>query len=332
MDGRAPLVTPGFLPLQQLVLDPGDELAAVDEPELGTDPAFLMAFVPLRSYQRLAKLDLSALTSSIVRNPGVMEQRVLVRPLFEDRYIVIDGMWHVAALRKLVEDTGEMGVDLPDDVQALAQACPVRMIAPDTDPAFVLSLLDAPRDSSDQWYLGQRDRLLRQLAQCGRHRSTYDVAVATGGSRAAMRKYHAYRALEQFLQQHPLLPADAARVFPFFHVAMARTVVRSWLDWDDHLCEFLDDEALEVFYRLLLPDVDLHGRPVRACITSIEEVVHLCDVLETQVARRALVERGATLAEAMRVVEDNSNDELMARVSEAIDSIRWDQQRFRNRF
>ncbi|MCB0957190.1 MAG: hypothetical protein KDB12_13620, partial [Ilumatobacter sp.] len=86
------------------------------------------------------------------------------------------------------------------------------------------------------------------------------------------------------------------------------------------------------FYRLLLPDVDLHGRPVRACITSIEEVVHLCDVLETPAARRALVERGATLAEAMRVVEDGTNDELMARVSEAIDSIRWDQQRFRNRF
>ncbi len=329
---RNPLVEETTSPVRALVLDPGDELAAVDNTALDTDPGFLLAFVPIRSFQRLAEADLGALTASIVRNPSVVDGHILARPLDDGRFVVIDGIWHVTALKKLAEQPDELGVDLPDDVRRLIDACPIRVVAADTDPAFVLSLLGNQRDDSDPWLLGQRDRLLRQLAHGGRSRSTYDVAISTGGSRAAMRKYHAYRSLEQFLQYHPVSPDHAASIFPLLHVALARTVVRTWLDWDDHLCAFLDDTALEVFYRLLLPDVDVDGSYLPPCISSVEEMVHLCDVLENPAAKRALVEQHATLAEAVRVVEDGDRDVWVDRLGDAISSMRWDQQRFRGRF
>lgn len=65
---------------------------------------------------------------------------------------MIDGSRHVAALRQLAEIGSANGVGLSGDVTALFDACPVTIVRPETDPAFVLALLaDATDAASDPW-------------------------------------------------------------------------------------------------------------------------------------------------------------------------------------
>lgn len=329
------------LPVLDLLLDPGDELSLADElstaddPDVAADAEFMRAFVPMRSYQRLLTTGLDALSSSIARNPSLVATRILVRELTpadaDGRHVVIDGSRHVAALRHLAETGAADGVGLSADVIALFDACPVTVVHESTDPAFVLALLaDATEPGADPWLQGQRNHLLRTLAAEGVHHSTPTVNQAADGDAQLVRRYHAYRALAQMMQQEPVAVHVACELYPLFHAAMGRAVIRAWLDWDDTLCCSMDDGALELFYRLLAPGRRADGTTRAPCLRTVDDVVHLCDVLAEPAAMRVLVD-GGTLTEAVEVINAGAFQVWSSRVGQAFETMKWDRRRFRGR-
>lgn len=319
------------IPLHELVLDPGDELTLTDE--LGSDAAFARAFIPMRSYQRLVATGLDGLMSAIGRQPSMLHGRILVRVRVGDdgstQHIVIDGSRHVAALRQLAETGSANGVGLSSDVVSLFDACPITIVHPETDPAFVLALLaDATEPGADPWMQGQRLHLLHLLADAGVHHSQPVVAEATSGDNQVVRRYHAYRALQQMMWHEPVPVKEAVPLYPLFHAAVGRTAIRQWLDWDDGLARFLDDSALDHFYRLLRPSVRADGTTRAACIRTVEDIVHLCDVLGEPDARTVLLDRGGTLEDAVEVINAGVYQQFATQVGVAFESMRWDQRRF----
>ena len=319
------------MPLHDLVLDPGDELTLTDD--LGPDAAFARAFIPMRSYQRLVATGLDGLTSSIGRQPSLLQGRILVRVHVgadgSTQHIVIDGSRHVAALRQLAETGSANGVGLSHDVVSLFDACPVTIVHPETDPAFVLALLaDATEPGADSWMQGQRLHLLQQLADAGVHHSPPVVAEATSGDNQVVRRYHAYRALQQMMWHEQIAVHEAVALYPLFHAAVGRTAIRQWLDWDDGLARFLDDLALDHFYRLLKPTIRADGTTRRACIRTVDDIVQLCDVLAEPAAHAVLLDRGGTLEEAMDVINAGVYQQFANQVGVAFESMRWDQRRF----
>lgn len=328
-------------PITDLLLDPGDELSLADElssaddPSMAPDAEFMRAFVPMRSYQRLRASGLDGLASSIARNPAMVAKRILVRELSsaagEGRYVVIDGSRHVAALRQLAESGSAEGAVLTTEVTALFDACPVTVVHHSTDPAFVLALLsDATEPDADPWLQGQRNHLLRTLAADGVHHSQPTVSEAAAGDAQIVRRYHAYRALAQMMQQEPVAVHVANELYPLFHAAIGRAVIRTWLDWDDMLCCSMDDGALELFHRLLNPSAYADGTTRRPCVASVDDVVHLCDVLAEPAAMRLLL-TGGTLAEAVEVIDAGALQVWSTRVGQAFETMKWDRRRFRSR-
>ncbi len=291
----------------------------------------MRAFVPMRSYQRLCNSGLDGLTSTISRNPDVITGRILVRALADNsgQFVVIDGSRHVAALR-LLSDTGEFhGAPLTADVTALFDSCPVTIAHPETDPAFVLALLgDATEPGADPWLLGQRDHLLRMLDRQSVHHSQPTLAAAAANNAQTVRRYHGYRALQQMMQDHEIAPRVAAALYPLFHAAVGRSAIRSWLDWDDNLCYFIDDTGLDRFYRLLLPSTRADGTIRPPCITVVGDVVQLCDVLAEPAARTELLDRGATLEDAVEVINAGVFQQWSAQVGEVVETMKWDRRRF----
>lgn len=330
---RAPaLLGTATMPLHWLLLDPGDELSVGDDPAMAGEAAFLRAFVPVRSYQRLCANGLDGLTSTISRNPGCLAGRILVKALTDGsgQFVVIDGSRHVAALRQLAEGAASDGGALPAEVTALFDACPVTIVHPDTDPALVLALLaDATEPGAQPWLHGQRDHLLRRLAGDGVHHSQSIVAATTAGNAQTLRRYHGYRALQQLMQyEQGVTERVAVALYPLFHAAVGRAAIRTWLDWDENLCCFMEDAELERFYRLLSPVVLADGTTRPPCIRAISDVVLLCDVLGEPAATAALLDHGATLAEAFEVVNDGAFQQWSAQMGEACETMMWDRRRF----
>ncbi|MDO8388908.1 MAG: hypothetical protein Q7V57_00340 [Actinomycetota bacterium] len=334
--GRAtPLLVHRTLPLSDLLLDPGNELDPAHEHTGTADASFVRAFAPMRAYQRLLASGLDGLRSKIMKYPASIERRVLVREYLDGQHhVVIDGSWYVATLRYLA-DAGPMhGEVLPAEVEALFDDCPVTVVPPDTDPALVLALLADPVHHqaadryADHWMQGQRDRLLRELLASGTHHSKDAVLEALGGDRHAMRRYQAYHALQQLMQQHHVELHEAIDLYPLFHAAVGRQAIRTWLDWDDSLWCFLDDVALEHFHRLLTPQPTTDGSAPRACIRTVDDVVHLCDVLGEPDALRMITDEGRSLKEAVAVINDGAFQQWTTQVSSAIGTMQWDRRRF----
>ena len=291
----------------------------------------MRAFVPMRSYQRLCGSGLDGLTSSITRNPELISGRILVRALADNsgQFVVIDGSRHVAALRLLADNGEAHGAPLTAEVTALFEHCPVTIVHPETDPAFVLALLgDAAEPGSDPWLLGQRDHLLHLLDRQSVHHSQPTLAAAAAGNAQIVRRYHGYRALQQMMQERDLMPPEAAALYPLFHAAVGRSAIRSWLDWDDNLCCFIDDAELDRFYRLLLPTNRADGSVRPPCITTVGDVVQLCDVLAEPAARTVLLQHEATLEEAVEVINAGVFQQWTAQVGEVVETMKWDRRRF----
>ncbi len=291
----------------------------------------MRAFVPMRSYQRLRSSGLDGLTSTIARHPDVVTDRILVRALADNsgQFVVIDGSRHVAALR-LLADTGESnGLPLSSEVTALFDSCPITIVHPEADPAFVLALLgDATEPGVDPWLLGQRDQLLRLLDRQSAHHGQPTLATAAANNAHTVRRYHGYRALQQMMQGHAIATHAAVALYPLFHAAVGRSAIRGWLDWDDNLCCFIDDAELDRFYRLLLPSTRADGTTRPPCIAAVGDVVQLCDVLAEPAARSVLLERDATLEEAVAVINAGVFQQWSAQVGEVVETMKWDRRRF----
>lgn len=291
----------------------------------------MRAFVPMRSYRRLCDTGLDGLTSTISRNPEVINGRILVRALADNsgQFVVIDGSRHVAALRMMAETGESHGAPLTAEVTALFEHCPVTIVHPETDPAFVLALLgDATEPGADPWLLGQRDHLLRLLDRQSVHHSQPTLAAAAANNAQTVRRYHGYRALQQMMQDHDITPETAVTLYPLFHAAVGRSAMRSWLDWDDNLCCFIDDTELDRFYRMLRPSSRADGTIRPPCISTVGDVVHLCDVLAEPAARAVLMENDSTLEEAVAVIDAGVFQQWTAQVGEVVETMKWDRRRF----
>lgn len=285
----------------------------------------------MRSFQRLCNAGLDGLTSSIARNPDLVTGRILVRALADNsgQFVVIDGSRHVAALRQLAETGESHGEPLTAEVTALFDNCPVTVVHPETDPAFVLALLgDATEPGADPWLLGQRDHLLRLLDRQSVHHSQPTLTAAAANNAQTVRRYHGYRALQQMMQDHDIAPQTAVALYPLFHAAVGRSAMRSWLDWDDNLCCFIDDAELDRFYRMLQPSTRADGTIRPPSVTTVSDIVQLCDVLAEPAARTVLMNDDATLEDAVAVIDAGVFQQWTAQVGEVVETMKWDRRRF----
>jgi len=319
--------------IDRLLLDPGNELVAADE-EVGD---FVRAFVPRRSYQRLCGHGIGGLQSRLEKEPHTLVDRILVReePAFtgdEPTYVVIDGIWHVAALRRLADEGPTDGGAVTEEMSRLIDSCPVKVVSAGTDPALVLALLTDPvQHHRDVWVCGQRDRLIGQLVESGTRHEREHVLEALQHDRHAVRRYHAYLGLQQMMQHHQVSVAQAVEMYPLFHAAVGRSALRDWLDWDDHLWQFLDDANLERFHRLLAPTVLPGGGVQPAAITSVDDIVQLCDVISEPEALAILTAESGSLQAAIDHLNAGLFHHMTNQVSEAIGAIQWDRRRFDRR-
>ena len=164
----------------------------------------------------------------------------------------------------------------------------------------------------------------------GNHAFDSDLFVVAPEVRQALEDGTAVVALESTIISHGLPRPENLRV-----AAEVEDIVRSRgatpatiAILDGKVLIGLDDSALDLFYRLLQPGTRVDGTARPACITTIGDVVQLCDVLAEPAARAVLMEPGATLGEAVEVINAGVFQQWTAQVGEVVETMKWDRRRF----
>ncbi len=320
------------LPIGQLLLDPNNyRFQASDEfvrvrPERFAEPS-----VQLKAQTRLRDESLRTLKASILANGFVPVERLVVRKLDDDKYLVLEGNRRLAALRWIQEEHAA-GSDVNPSVIQACEGIPVMVVEGGEDEALYSALMGIRHVSGiKQWKGYERAQLVVQLID--KHElDSGEVADRLGmGKVEVNRRYRAMKALKQMSESEDFGEYASPGKYPLFHEALSLPILRNWLNWDDDAHRFEDSSELESFYTLISPrpaeNEDEDERPAK--LATYADVRLLRDLLSNETATRMLLDPERDLAEAVAVVRTGEVSRAwraqVARTIESLETMALDQ-------
>jgi hypothetical protein len=312
-------------PLGDLLLDPNNyRFQDRDDFVPAAEAKFAEPSVQARAAARLRETGLTELKNSILHNGFLPFERIVVR-VFGDKYLVLEGNRRVATLKWLADDLAA-GVELPKEVEAALAEVPVVVITDlDTDPALPLSLMGVRHVGGIRpWGAFQRAKLVSEL------RDTFDLDTGGIAARLGMtahevnRRYRAYKALQQMMNDEEYADVAEPDMYPLFHEAVAGAAVKEWLGWNDTEYEFGNADALHDFYELIAPvRSDDRDGPREPKITTHRDVRDLREILPLTEARRRLFDSDASFTDALALAKaENLSNTWVKQIGEAIAALR----------
>jgi len=290
--------------LSQLLLDPNNFRFQDAADFVSADPKrFAESTVQSKAAERLRSEALVPLKNSILRNGFLPFERLVVAPYGQDRYLVIEGNRRVAALR-WIESDQNAGAETPQRVLDALKSIPVVIVTADAnDPALREALMGIRHVSGiKQWGGYQRAQLVATLKDKYKLESN-EVAQRLGMSANEVnRRYRAFKALRQMMDNDEFGDAALSTMYPMFHEAVSLPAVRDWLGWSEEAAKFQKVDELTQFYELITPSKsEDEGEPTEPKITSYSQIRELRPILDNSEARKILLDPSRTFVEAVAV-------------------------------
>jgi len=245
-----------------ILLDPNNPRFFDLDPSRGTAPDSRISEVSVQAHaleqMKDPKLGVGPLKKSIRQVGFLKMDKMVVRPLAQDTYVIVEGNRRLAAIESLLDDHDTGRDTLSEDL--LNQLRVLDVLVLETSAAEALKdqwLLQGLRHISGVkgWGPYQRARALRTLTEeMGLDLSRAADTLGIGKVRAA-RALQALQALEAMSDDQEY--GDFARpdMFSYFEEIMRRPAVRdNFLNWERNEGRFLNEENLELLYRWITPD------------------------------------------------------------------------------
>lgn len=315
------------IPLGDLLVDPNNyRFQDADNFVAANTSRFHEESVQRRAMERLRQGGLAELKNSILTNGFLPFERIIVRPYDEidgrSRYLVIEGNRRVAALNWIRQDH-EAGVDVRADVLTILDTVPVTVVLPGEsghDETLILSLMGVRHVGGiKEWGGYQRAKLVTELRD-QHHLETAEIAARLGmTAHEVNRRYRAFRALLQMMQDEEFTDQAQPDMYPLFHEAVTGTVIKDWLGWNDEELRFDETDNRQAFYRLIVSTQDDEGNTVPPKLVNREAVRELREILPITEARRVLLDTDRSFADALALAKaENLSRTWVAQVGEAI--------------
>ncbi len=285
--------------------------------------------------EHLVKLDgkdeLRALKESIEAN-GYIPVEVLVLKHYPPNagyYVVVEGNRRVVSMRWLKKDL-EGGSPIPGDLIQSFDNLPA-IILEGGDPKDINALqhtLMGLRHVSGvkQWGGYQRAKLVVELVD------DFELPLSTAAKQIGMspheasRRYRALKALEQMQNNEEFGSYSDPKMYRLFHEAVSVVKVKEWLEWDNDVAMFMDEEELEKFYRLLTPhspeDEEELPRAREPKIRTYQDVRNLREILGNVDAEECLFDPQMSFNEALAVAKASAAPNWNPRIRAATQTIR----------
>jgi hypothetical protein len=247
------------VPLQRLFLDPNnprfvDLHSAFVPDERITDPAVQDSALAILE----SKFGLDRLRLSISVNGYLPVDRIIVRGIGDDNYVVLEGNRRIAAAKTLPAFT-ENGVQVDDRVKQSVQNIPVLIYVGDEPEAAWLFQGIRHILGINDWSAYNKARLL--VEQMEREGLSLSVAGQRFGTspQGAGQWVRSYKAFDQARSETDYGKEVDERFYPYIQELFGRssTAMKDWLGWDEKGQKFTATDRFEEFVGWFYPKGDV---------------------------------------------------------------------------
>jgi len=243
---------PQMVRLEQVYLDANNPRLEALKPEPTPDERLAEPGIQLECLERLKKFDIKGLAESIRTSGFCTLDRVVLRRLDEDKYIVVEGNRRVAALKVLQEEHSGGRITLkPESIlDGILQFEALVYEGDNPDIAWVIQGFRHAPEAIKEWEDFSKAKFFAELERKGKSASEIARAFSVRPRADVANPIRSYYGFQQAKEDEDygdrLMPFDH---FGFFsQVIFAKTELRDkWLDWDDNERRFRNTENLSKF-------------------------------------------------------------------------------------
>jgi len=242
---------PQMVRLEQVYLDANNPRLEALKPEPIPDERLAEPGIQLECLERLKKFDIKALAESIRTSGFCTLDRVVLRRLDEDKYIVVEGNRRVAALQVLLEDHSKGRIELGESIlPGILQFEALVYEGDNPDIAWVIQGFRHAPQAIKEWQDFSKAKFFAELERKGKKPSEIAKAFSVRPRADVANLIRSYYGFQQAKEDEDygerLKPSDH---FGFFsQVIFPKLELRDkWLNWDDNERRFRDTENLNKF-------------------------------------------------------------------------------------
>jgi hypothetical protein len=247
-----------------------------------------------------------------IRSIGFLTvDRLVVIPLSDNRYVVIEGNRRLAAIKSLLEDHKNGEADLTEVVQASLREIPVLVI---DEPELAkrehfARVLQGVRHLSGirPWGPYQQAQVVALMIDDGKELAEICEVLGLPKKRINILR-RCFSALEQMRKDDDYGDKAKPALFSAFDEAFKLPHLRDeWLEWDDENGRFLNEQQRKLFYSWLVGAEDDAGIKYPPKITDFKEIRKLPKLMNDAVRFKQFCENPALgLDDAMQGVQGPS--------------------------
>ena len=307
--------------IDNLFLDPNnprffdfeDEIGLVLErriPEVG---------VQKRAFEKISRFDIRQLKDSIAEVGFLPMDSIVVRPIGNNNYVIVEGNRRLAAIQSLIQDH-EDGRELPKELIEQLQTIEVCVLDTTAESAARDQLLLAGLrhiSGVKSWGPYQRAIALRSLSK----QMSGDITAAGKalglGSTTARRLLRALKALEDLRDDEEYGDFAKPSMFSYFEEVVKSPAIRDgFLSWDGNAEEFTNIESLRLFYSWIFPEEGQDPKIARGA-----EVRDLAKVVADKEALEEFKKPTVSLAQALSMTEEMRRHNWERPIGKAIEAL-----------
>lgn len=312
---------PQTISIDNLFLDPNNPRFFDFEDEIGAvpDQRIPETEVQLYAMARMNRFGLRELRDSISEVGFLPMDKLVVRSVGEDNYVVVEGNRRLAAIKSLLRDH-RRGRELPGELLRQLQTLEVLVLETDEQSRTRDSLLLAGlRHVSGVRSWGPYQRAIALRALMGQMNGDISgAAKALGmGPTNARRLLQALKALENLREDDEYGEFAKPSMFSYFAEIMKSPSLRDgFLGWDKDAAEFTNTDDVSLFYSWIFTEEGQEPKVARG-----EEIRDLAKIVADQEALEEFKKPGVTLAQALSMTEEMKRQDWERPLRRAIEAL-----------
>jgi hypothetical protein len=307
------------IPVQSLYLDPNNPRFADLQDRLQpiTSDRITEQGVQEKALARILddRFEVTQLKDSVRTIGFLTVDRLVVTPLSESKYVVIEGNRRLGAIKSLLEDNRNGEADLSAPVMDSLQDIPV-MIIDEPDLAkreHFARVLQGVRHVAGirPWGPYQQAQVVASMLDDGKDGAEICEVLGLPRRRINILR-RCFRALEQMHRDDDYGDKAKPALFSAFDEAFKLPAVRDWLAWDDEDEKFLNEQQRKLLYSWMVGSEDEEGIKYAPKINDPKEIRKLPQLMKDAVRFKQFCESPVL-----------SIDEAMQGVAAPTPTIQW---------